>query len=90
MYVLGQVVLLKVTDKGVPKVPDGFPTCARHVKQKITDDLVTLEDIGKAPTQEECSTQPPHSAARSNTSKFAIAVLFATVVLAELVSFINH
>jgi len=87
----GQVVLLKVTDKGVPKVPDGFPTCARHVKQKITDDLVTLEDIGKAPTQEECSTQPPHSAAQSvNTSKLAIAVLFATVVLAELVSFSNH
>ena len=84
-------MLLKVTDKGVPKVPDGFPTCRRHVKQEITDDLVMMDNIGKPPKQDECPTKPPHSSASSvNTSKFAIAVLFATAFLTELLSFLNH
>ena len=43
----GQAILLDVTDQGIPKVPNGFPTCPINSPKRIDKvELVPLESIG--------------------------------------------
>ena len=47
-YLEGQSILFDISDQGVPRLPDNFPSCPVNTKQKVLDNnLVQLEDIRK-------------------------------------------
>ena len=42
----GQMLMLDVTDQGVPPLPPNFPTCPRKDAYTATDELVDIRSIG--------------------------------------------
>ena len=46
-------MLLNVTDQGIPKVPENFPTCPNKAADKIDKiELVDLSSIGQSQSKE--------------------------------------
>ena len=56
IIIFHEAMLLNVTDQGIPKVPENFPTCPNKAADKIDKvELVDLRSIGQNQPQESSS-----------------------------------